>query len=313
MTANASRAKAPKTAVTGRAVRGVVPRPFLKWAGGKGQLLEQLEPLLPPLADGARYVEPFLGSGALFFHLRRTRGPRPALLSDSNAELIGAYRVLRDHVDGLLRALNRHQAAHGEEHFYEVRATDPAALTPVEAAARLIYLNKTGYNGLYRVNSAGEFNVPFGRYARPRIADEANLRGVSEALADVSLEVADFREVVLHASADDFIYLDPPYVPVSGTASFTSYTRDCFGEHDQIELAATYRALDERGCRLMLSNSDTDLVRQMYVGYELKRVKAKRMINSNGARRGFVRELVVLNYPVARRVRPRARQAALGR
>jgi DNA adenine methylase len=272
-------------------------KPFLKWAGGKQQLLAQMAPLLP--ADFRRYHEPFLGSGALYFHLWNAgRITAPASLTDNNAELIATYAAVRDDVDGLIDRLQEHAASHGREHYYAVRAQDrgPQPLTPMEQAARLIYLNRTCYNGLYRVNRDGFFNTPLGSYTAPRIVQAATLRAASAALMDAELRVAAFDAILDRAQPGDFVYCDPPYDPVSRTASFTSYTRHSFGEPEQRRLAAVFTELARRGCSCMLSNSYTPLILDLYRGFDIKIVQATRAINSKGDARGVVREVVVCNY-----------------
>jgi DNA adenine methylase len=272
------------------------PRPFLKWAGGKTQLLSRLESLFPPAGSFTRYLEPFLGSGAVFFRVRQRCAPREVILADGNEDLILAYRRIQQDVEGVIDLLERHRRRHGREHYYRVRSRRPAALSPAARAARLIYLNKTCFNGLYRVNAQGGFNVPMGRYENPPILDAANLRSVARALRGVHLKAAHFRATLDYARKGDFLYFDPPYHPLSATASFTSYMNGSFRERDQEELAEVYGVLSERGCRVMLSNSDAGLIRRLYGGYDIHPVSARRSINSNAARRGPVAELVILNY-----------------
>lgn len=266
--------------------------PFLKWAGGKGQLLEQLGPLVPAFR---RYFEPFLGGGAMFFALR----PERAVLSDSNPNLIACFRAVREAVEDLIPWLERYREQHGEAFFYRVRThfNEGICSGPVERAAQLIYLNKTGYNGLYRENSRGGFNVPFGRYHHPQLFDPDALRAAAAALARADVRCRAFESCLEDARRGDFVYFDPPYQPLSDTARFTSYTRHPFGEREQRRLAAVYRELDRRGCRVMLSNSDTPLVRELYQGFDLRPVQAARSINCVGASRGRIQELAVLNYP----------------
>jgi DNA adenine methylase len=273
------------------------PYPFLKWAGGKTQLLSQFEPLYPPAGSVDRYVEPFVGSGAVFFHVRRALRPRAVILADNNEELINAYRAVRDRAEEIVRLLAEHKASHSEEHYYAVRALDPRGLPDAARAARLIYLNKTCFNGLYRVNGRGQFNVPIGRYTDPPILDAENLREVARALRGVDMKVAHFRQILRYAEKGDFVYFDPPYQPISKTAFFTAYTDGAFREEDQVELAEVYAALDARGCRLMLSNSYSPLVQRLYERFDVHEVKARRSINSKGDRRGRIPEVVVLNYP----------------
>lgn len=276
-------------------------KPFLKWAGGKGQLLDELTTLIPAHFTG--YHEPFLGSGALYFRLfsgRAARGgggmPSRVYLSDLNPELINCYRVVRDRVEELLPLLAEHKRNHSTEHYYEVRARGAGEPSPLERAARFIYLNKTCYNGLYRVNRRGQFNVPIGSYRNPRIFDPDGLRHAARALQRAELAIEDFREVLTRAQRGDLVYLDPPYYPLTRTASFTGYTRNTFGENEQRDLAHLFRELDRRGCRVMLSNSWTPFVLDLYRDYDCRQVQAARAINSQGNKRGKISELVVLNY-----------------
>ncbi|MEO0140715.1 MAG: DNA adenine methylase [candidate division WOR-3 bacterium] len=274
--------------------RNGIPRPFLKWAGGKSQILPELLSRVP--SDFGAYHEPFLGGGALFFALMR-RGilrDKKVFLSDSNPELINAFLVIRDNPEELLELLRGYQRRNTREEYYRIRAENP--ISPTERAARLIYLNRTCYNGLYRVNSRGEFNVPYGRYKNPRIYDPDNIRAVSEALKGVEVLCEDFEAVLSRAEPGDFVYLDPPYYPLSRTASFSDYTLDGFSEEDHIRLARTFAELAKRGVLVMESNSDTDFVRSYYRGWRLTQIKAKRPINSKGEGRGPVSELVVLSY-----------------
>jgi DNA adenine methylase len=278
-------------------------RPFLKWAGSKKQLRAAFAPLLPVPGDVTGYHEPFLGSGAVFFDVKGRLSPRRCTLSDNNAELMAAFTAVRDDVEKVIAALERHRARHSEKHFYEVRAIAPAELaemSPVDRGARLIYLNKTCFNGLYRVNSKGLFNVPMGRYVNPGISDPDLLRAASAALRWVQLFTAPFVSVLKRAREGDLVYFDPPYVPLSATSYFTSYTQGSFGEPEQRQLAQVYRDLDARGCRVMLSNSDTPLVRELYRGFDVRQVLARRSINSKSDRRGKVAEVVVLNYKAAK-------------
>jgi DNA adenine methylase len=269
-------------------------RPFLKWAGGKTQLLPELERRVP--AAFGTYFEPFVGSGALFFHLRNLGRIIRARLSDLNEDLIECYTVVRDRVEDLiaaLAALRRHTDQAG---YYRIRAQNAAELAPVQRAARLIYLNKTCYNGLYRVNRSGRFNVPYGRYKNPKVCDAANLRACSAALAGVELECAPFEDVLKHATAGDFVYFDPPYVPVSATASFTGYYRTGFNEEKQAELAAVFSKLDTARCRVLLSNSNSPLIRGLFSRYTVDFVHARRVINSNPEKRGKIFELLARNF-----------------
>jgi DNA adenine methylase len=216
------------------------------------------------------------------------------VLIDSNDELINFYLVLRNNLRALLKDLKRHENT--SEYYYHIRAVDPGWLTPVGRASRFLYLNKTGYNGLWRVNSQGKHNVPFGRYKNPKIVDGANLRLVSEALKRAKIICGDFSRVLDCTAPGAFVYLDPPYHPLSETANFTSYTPDAFGEDDQCRLAEVFRELDRRGCLVMLSNSDTSFIRELYKDYDIRVVYAKRAINCRADKRGPISELVIRNY-----------------
>jgi DNA adenine methylase len=274
-------------------VPGLIARPFLKWAGGKKLLLSQFEPVFPESI--CHYYEPFAGSAAVFFHLCATRPDFSATLSDINGELIRTYIVIRDEVDGLIEKLGRLRAKHEKKQYLKVRAQQPSKLSEVDAAARFIYLNKTCFNGLYRVNSRGLFNVPMGSYRQPRIFDEDNLRAVSAVLQDVTIRVAHFSEC-LQTPSGGFVYFDPPYVPLSSTSNFTSYTKEPFGEQQQQELAAVAQELDSKGVRFLLSNSDTELVRRLYAKFRVDTVYARRAINSRADARGAISEVIVRNY-----------------
>ena len=302
-------------------LRGGAVRPILKWAGGKRQLLPELRPFYPRCFD--RYVEPFLGSGAVFLDLYNAGllDGRTVQLSDINADVIGCYRVVRDRPAAVVSALRVLEARHGKgghAHFYEVRdgafnparraihaAADPASAYTPALAAMLIYLNRTGFNGLFRVNARGDFNVPAGRYARPMICDEANLHAWSAALnrRGVTVEVAPFDRALAQAGQDDFVYLDPPYAPVSGTARFTAYTAGGFGPVQQEQLQRTVIALASRGASVLLSNSAAPQIKALYAGHRGARtaglrartVAARRAINSRAASRGSVREYLITN------------------
>lgn len=275
----------------------VATSPFLKWAGGKGQLLSQLARFFPKPGSYKRYFEPFLGGGAVFFHLQ----PPVAILSDLNAELINVYRVIKEELPALKDALKKHELQEqddgDETYYYWVRSLRLGRLTPVQQAARFIYLNKRCYNGLYRVNSKGEFNVPRGRYkTASRIFDETNLLNVSLLLRGADLRAASFDIVLAEAGAGDFVYLDPPYQPLSSTANFTSYTKDSFGPADQAKLAEILHELDQRGALFLLNNHKTESLLHMYGDFHINVARANRMINSRVDRRGLVEELIVTNY-----------------
>jgi len=270
--------------------------PFLKWAGGKARLLAQFEKLFPE--SWKAYHEPFLGGGAVFFRLTATGRVQQGSLSDINEGLVECYEMVRDQVDDVIEALREHEEAHSDDYYYQVRGISSESLDAPQRAARMIYLNKTCYNGLYRVNSRGKFNVPVGSYVNPTVCDEANLRSASKALENTDICVASFSTVVDRAEEGDFVYLDPPYVPVSKTANFTSYSKGGFTEEDQKNLAATFAELHDKGCKVMLSNSDSPLVRALYSDsrWRIEEVFARRNINSKGTKRGSITELVVLSY-----------------
>jgi DNA adenine methylase len=263
--------------------------PFVKWAGGKSSLLPQILPRIPERFG--TYYEPFVGGGAVFFAVR----PLRAVLADINAELIDAYLEVRDDPAGLMRTLDRYR--YDRETYYRVRALQPATLSRQERAARFLYLNRTCYNGLYRVNRRGEFNVPMGRYPHPRrLYDPAVIWAASAALAHAEIRCASFEETLLSARAGDFVYLDPPYWPLDVTSSFTRYSQLGFTASDQQWLKAQVDRLTERGCRVLLSNSDTPFTRWLYAEYRIEQVHAPRPINADPTGRGSIPEILVRNY-----------------
>ena len=268
-----------------RGPRTNVPRPFLKWAGGKRQLLPALLAHAPKKFD--RYVEPLIGGGALYFALR----PAKALLCDANPRLIRTYVAVRDDVEAVIARLS--QYPHDRDFFLWLRAQDADALSEVEVAAWMIYLNHTAYNGLYRVNSEGRFNVPFGRYVAPRICDSDNLRACATLLQGAELRCGDFEAVMAEVGGGDFVYCDPPYSPASRTASFTAYTKDGFDQADQVRLRDAALAAKRRGARVLLSNSGGREISGLYQrGFQTEGVEAGRAINSRADRRGAVPELL---------------------
>ncbi|MGI5864072.1 MAG: DNA adenine methylase [Myxococcales bacterium] len=268
-------------------------RPFLKWAGGKTQLLDELVARTPERFG--TYHEPFLGGGALFFRLKLLGRVRRARLSDVNPELINAWKVVRDTPYDLVAALEKLEDRLAEKDYYEIRGLDPDKMLPAERAARLLYLNKTCFNGLYRENSKGKFNVPYGRYTRPKVLDRELLLNVSKALEEADIQAQPFLKVAKSAKPGDFVYFDPPYHPVSTTSSFTKYSRSGFGEQEQRVLAQVFADLAERGVHVLLSNSDTPLIHELYEGkgFEITRIEAARAINSKADKRGPVGELLV--------------------
>ncbi len=267
-----------------------VAAPVIKWVGGKTRLLPELTRRLP--TTFGRYFEPFAGGAALFFRV----APPRAVLSDFNPDLVGLYTTIRRDVAGVIKQLERHRTLHSEAHYYDVRTRwndREVEWSTAERAATFIYLNKTCFNGLWRVNRAGAFNVPIGRYTDPPICVPDALQAAARVLVNADLRSGDYRDAVVDAARGDFLYFDPPYDPLTPTSSFTSYTTSAFGPDQQRELAETARALVRRGCRVMLSNSDTPLVRSIYKGFTIDRVKCSRAINSNAAKRGDVDEVIV--------------------
>lgn len=266
--------------------RTTLPRPFLKWVGGKRQLLPELVSRLPKRFGV--YHEPFIGGGALFFHLQ----PDLACIADVNLRLVRTYRAIRDRVDDVIDVLREYP--HDKEFYLELRARDIDVCDDVEVAAWFIYLNRTGFNGLYRVNRRNGFNVPFGKYKRPTICDEPLLRACSEILSGAAILHQPFDCVLEQARAGDFVYFDPPYVPVSRTSSFTSYAKNGFSLADQARLRDVALELKRRGVKVMLSNSAAPIVHELYAeGFEREVIQAKRSINCKGKGRGKVGELLI--------------------
>lgn len=269
-------------------------QPFLKWAGGKRQLLPEIRKYIPSYFN--TYYEPFVGAGAVLFDLQ----PSVAVINDVNKELINTYMVIRDHVDELIEDLKKHK--NEKDYFYEIRNIDRRddyyELSPVQRASRIIFLNKTCFNGLFRVNSKGQFNVPFGQYKNPKIVNEAVLRAVHHFLVNHKVEIlnTDFEKAVIDAQEGDFVYFDPPYDPVSITSSFTSYSLNGFGKEEQIRLRDLFVDLDKRGCKVLLSNSSTDFILELYKDYKIEIVQASRNINSKSSGRGKIPEVLVRNY-----------------
>jgi DNA adenine methylase len=274
------------------------PRPFLKWAGGKTQLADELVENLPPYYCG--YHEPFVGGGALFFRLYRDGKIHRASISDINKELVDAYFAIRDCVEEIVELLASYP--HEKEFYYNLRSQDPWKMNLPARAARTIYLNKTGYNGLYRVNRQGKFNVPFGRYKSPNYCDQDNLRAVSKALRKVEIACVPFEKVLDRAQPGDLVYFDPPYVPLSETSNFTGYQPNGFSLDDQRRLHDVCMELTEQNVSVMLSNSDTDFVQRLYAApcFSVSEVQANRAINSNARKRGKLTELVITNCSAER-------------
>ncbi len=271
--------------------------PILKWVGGKRQLLDQIMPLIPK--NCSTYVEPFLGGGAVFFELQ----PKKAIINDFNEELVNVYLSVRDSCEDLISLLEIHEAKHSEAYYYQIRSLDRdsgySRLPPVEKAARILYLNKTCYNGLYRVNAAGQFNTPFGRYKNPSIYDAAAIRAMSKYLQrkSISIRQGDYRLALKGLRKGAFVYLDPPYLPISSSSSFTGYTEGGFSYDQQVELKKECDKLRKKGIAFLQSNSDCKEIRELYRGYEIRTVRAKRSINSNADKRGEINEVLIYYDP----------------
>jgi DNA adenine methylase len=275
-------------------------KPYLKWAGGKRQLLSEIKKYLPMDINSYTYYEPFIGAGAVFFELQ----PKKARISDFNTQLILTYAVIKENVEGLIQLLKEYKNRNSEDYFYQIRNLDRDTgkfnnLTDVEKAARLIFLNKTCFNGLYRVNSQGFFNVPYGKYKNPAICEEPVLRQIHNYLNDNEIGIVsnDFEPAVADADADSFIYFDPPYHSLDKTG-FTDYQADGFGEEEQERLRNVMIRMTNRGVHCLLSNSDTDYIRDLYNHncFDIISVQAKRSINSDSAGRGNVNEVLIKNW-----------------
>jgi DNA adenine methylase len=283
--------------VVGSAVDAPRLRPILKWAGGKSRLVSRIVQRLPESIG--TYYEPFVGGAAVFFALASQGRFKRAVLGDLNRDLVDVYKGVKQNVNAVITLLEDYRRRHSRETYYETRQLDPATLELPARAARLIYLNKTGYNGLYRVNRSGQFNVPFGRYDNPAICDEPRLRAAAEALRrrSVSIKVGDFEKLSQGAEAGDAVYFDPPYVPVSKTASFTGYHSAIFGDEEHLRLASTFKQLTLRKVAAVLSNSGGKATQLLYrgEGIEVEKVLVTRPINSKSTARGTVTELLVSN------------------
>jgi len=270
--------------------------PFLKWVGGKRQLIPSIIKHLPQNIHKLRYFEPFIGGGAVFFHLQ----PENAVINDLNEELINVYLVVKNNVEELITDLKKHENT--AEYFYQIRELDRSKnfknLTTVQRASRIIYLNKTCYNGLYRVNNAGEFNAPFGRYKNPNIVNEPILKAVNKFLGknNILINSGDYSEILKNIDDKSFVYFDPPYHPISENSNFTGYVQGGWDAFDQIRLKEVCDKLNEKGVKFLLSNSSASLIREQYSHYHISTVKAIRSINSNGADRREVDELLIKNY-----------------
>lgn len=273
-------------------------QPFLKWAGGKRQLISTIKQYIPKSYN--KYYEPFVGAGAVLFFLQ----PKDSIINDTNSELINCYRVIRDNPTELLSLCNHHKKNNSKEYYYKLREQDRDSsfqkLSQVQRAARIIYLNKTCFNGLFRVNSSGQFNVPYGDYANPVIADPIVIKAVSAFLNQRSVKIreGDFEKAIESARKGDFIYFDPPYHPISDTSSFTGYNVNGFGKGEQERLKSVCDQLSDRGCYVLVSNSNAPLIHELYEHderYKIEEVRATRAINAVGSKRGKIGELLIHN------------------
>lgn len=270
--------------------------PFLKWVGGKRQLMPSIVDHLPENIKDYKYIEPFIGGGAVFFNLQ----PKNAVINDYNEELINVYQVIKDNLDELIIDLKKHK--NEAEYFYSIRSLDRNGefkkLSAVQRASRVIFLNKTCFNGLYRVNNAGEFNSPFGRYKNPNIVNEPTLKAVNKFLNSNNIEInsGDYSEILKKTDKKCFVYLDPPYHPISESSNFTGYVQGGWNMYDQIDLKTACDELHKKGVKFLLSNSSADFIKDLYKDYKITIVKANRAINSNGADRGEVDEVLIKNY-----------------
>jgi DNA adenine methylase len=276
-----------------------IARPFVKWVGGKARLIPELSKHFPDTYND--YYEPFVGGGALFFFLH----PKVAHISDLNSTLIATYKIIKSDVDGLIKALYEIQ-----EHYYRLSDLEEKKNYYLELreefnnlksgdfrkSVLLIFLNKTCFNGMYRENSKGGFNVPFGKHDKPKISDENNLKAISKFLEKTEIKCSSYEEITKSAKAGDFIYFDPPYHPLNPTSSFTSYQAGGFSALDQEQLRDEFRRLSELGCKVMLSNSDAPLINELYKDFNINKIYAARSINSKGNGRGKILEVVVTNY-----------------
>ena len=276
-------------------MKNTLVKPILKWVGGKRQLLHEIKPLIPK--KYSTYIEPFVGGGAVLFDLQ----PKCAMINDSNEELMNVYEIIKNNPEELIELLKDHEANNSEEYYYKIRALDRSieyvSLTKLQRAARIIYLNKTCYNGLFRVNSAGEFNSPYGRYKNPNIVNEPTIRAISKYFQNNEIEFfnKDYSVILENVKKNSFIYFDPPYMPISSSASFTGYTKSGFSYEQQKELRDICNVLRDRGIKFIESNSDCLEIRDLYKDYKIKTVLAKRYINSDSEKRGEISEVLICN------------------
>ncbi len=275
--------------------------PVVKWVGGKRQLLKEILPLIPK--DITTYYEPFVGGGAVLFALQ----PKKAVINDYNEELINVYNVIMDEPDELIKILEIHKEKNNSEYYYKVREIDRTPeykkLSNIERAARIIYLNKTCYNGLYRVNQAGQFNSPYGRYKNPNIVNLPTVKAINDYFNknNITITSGDYKDALkkIRAKTKSFVYFDPPYFPLSSSSSFTGYTDNGFGEEQQMELKNECDKLNKKGIRFLLSNSSCKFIEDLYKSdYNIKIIKAKRVLNSDGNKRGEIDEVLISNYDI---------------
>ncbi len=277
--------------------KNILISPILKWVGGKRQLLEEIMPLIN--VKCSTYVEPFIGGGAVFFELQ----PKKAIINDYNGELINVYATVKENPEELIEALKVHERNNTEEYYYELRAIDRNeeydSMSNVQKAARIIYLNKTCYNGLYRVNLAGQFNSPYGKYKNPNIVNPTTIKAMSNYLnsAKIDIRQGDYREALKGLRKGAFVYLDPPYMPISTSSSFTGYTENGFSYEQQVLLKQECDKLRKKGISFVQSNSDCREIRELYSEYDIKTVRAKRSINSNANKRGEISEVLIYYVP----------------
>lgn len=279
--------------------KNILVAPVLKWVGGKRQLISDIEPLIPKRIS--TYVEPFVGGGAVLFHLQ----PKKAIINDYNQELMNVYQVIKDKPNELIEVLKEHKELNSEDYFYEVRSLDRSEdferLSNVKKAGRIIYLNKTCYNGLFRVNRAGFFNTPYGRYKNPSIVDEVTIKAVSNYFnsANIKFLTGDYKEALKRLRRGAFVYFDPPYMPISSSSSFTGYTEHGFDYEKQVELRDECLKLHNRGVRFLQSNSYSPEILELYSDqkvFNIEIVQAKRSINSQADKRGEISEVLIYNY-----------------
>lgn len=271
-------------------------QPFTKWTGGKRQLLSVIKSLMPDNYN--RYFEPFIGGGALFFDL----APKTAYINDFNSELINCYQQIKDNPKELIDLLTRHQTNNSKDYYLNLRSVDRDnrinEMSPMERAARIMYMLRVDFNGLYRVNSKNQFNVPYGRYKNPKIVDETLILAISDYLNKNNIQIlnCDFECAVKDVKSGDFVYFDPPYIPLSETSAFTSYTHEGFSYEEQVRLRDVFRKLDKKGAYVMLSNSSSPLVEELYKGFNIHKVDANRTNGAKSSSRGKISEIIVTNY-----------------